>query len=105
MNPFDKEKEPTPRMGNRPHGISGKLHITVQLPDVTYDQIVHFAGRFGCVAHATKDKDIFRIESDDPMNFYWLGVNIHNDLLNKLMPSSLSKFTPLKDDMMDHGAY
>lgn len=106
MNPFDKEKEPTPRIGNRPHPIEKlKLHITLQLEGVTLEQIIHFAGRFGCVAEKTKDKDFYRIYSDDPMNFYWLGANIHNDLLNQLMPSNLSKFVGLKDDMMDHGAY
>lgn len=70
-----------------------KHEIEIQLPDVSFGEIQAFAERFGCTAVKTKNRFYYKIKTDDVINFYWLGCNMNNGMLNKLgLAGSLSKF-------------
>ena len=69
--------------------------IIIQLPDVSLGEIRDFAKRFGCDAHKTKDRFYYRITTDEVINFYWLGCNMNNNIMNQVYQSSLSKFIEL----------
>ncbi len=71
------------------------MEIEIQLPDTPFDRIQAYAEKFNCTAHRTRVKGYYRIETDDPINFFWLGANIHNQVFNQLQPSNVSGFTEL----------
>lgn len=71
------------------------LQIEVQWPGKSLGEARDYCERFGCTVEKTRHKDYFKVMTDDPTNFYWLGANINNSVLNELMPSAVSKYTEL----------
>lgn len=69
--------------------------IEVQWPDTSLGEARDFANRLGCEAHKTKHRGYFKITTEDPINFYWLGANIHNTYFNQIEKSNIAKFTEL----------
>jgi len=89
MNPFDKEKE---------------LHeVTVELPMFSFDELLTIAGRCGCVIHKTEEESFYLFQTHQPRNLLSLGSEIGMAWIRKNQSKKDQK--PLKDDMMDHGAY
>ena len=71
------------------------LEIEIHLPTTQFPEIRNFARHFGCEAHPTKDKFYYRITTDNPVNFFWLGANMNNSALNELKPSAISRYVTL----------
>ncbi len=69
--------------------------IELQWPGKSIGEAQDFCQRFGCTAQKTKHKGYFLISTDDPINFYWLGCNMHNAWINEMCPSNISKYVEL----------
>jgi hypothetical protein len=49
----------------------------------TEAQVKSFCEHYNCKAERKKGE--YWITSNDPINFFWLGMNFNNHVLNKLM--------------------
>lgn len=71
------------------------FEIEIQIPNASLGEVQDYCKHFGCQAMKTKTREFYKITTTDIINFYWLGANINNKLLNQLVGTPLSKFVEL----------
>lgn len=55
--------------------------IKIQVPNTNWQRMKTICDRFDCtVTRGNTESEIYTIQSDDPMNFYWLGLNMAEKL-------------------------
>jgi len=60
-------------------------HIYIPAGDLNIAELIPFCNHYKCsITYQDKSKAYFKITSDDPVNFFWLGCNWNNGLLNEM---------------------
>lgn len=69
------------------------LKILIPVGDITLRQLEPICKDFNCgVKFQDRQKVYFEVNSDDPLNFFWLGMNLNNRLNGvSAIPSVLSR--------------
>jgi hypothetical protein len=66
--------------------------IEIPIGDYKYEQFSKFCEDFNCIVRKPKRGDAyFKVETDEPINFFWLGCNLNFKYDNGVAISSSSK--------------
>ncbi len=55
-----------------------RINLPVELFDAPFQSVVGYCNHFNCTVQPLKTGQIYYVvESEDPINFFWLGINFN----------------------------
>lgn len=74
------------------------IQIEIPIGDYTTESMRQYCEHFGCKLLPVKRGDVeFKITTDKPVNFFWLGINMTLNIDNGVSISAASHLLKTKD--------